>query len=69
MKIKIIKGDSAVDFEVKMNQFLQTIDIRQVVKIEKQYDNSTTYRGFIYYINEFADLRDLKIDSVLFTKN
>lgn len=67
MKIKVIRAESAIDFENKINVFLQAIDIRQIVKIEHQYDDKTTYRGFVYF--EFADIRDLKIDSILFTKN
>lgn len=65
MKIKVIKGESGDNFEMVLNKFLQTIDVRQIIKIEHQYDDKSTYRAFVYYINEFSDLRDLKIDSIL----
>lgn len=43
MKIKVIKGDNANDFEGQLNRFLKTIDIRQIIKIDHQYDNSSTF--------------------------
>lgn len=67
MKIKIIlSNDGASAFETKVNQFLEGIDIRQIIKMEQRVDDGT-YRCFIYYVG-LDDIRDLKIDNILISK-
>lgn len=68
LKFKVIKAESGDDFQERVNLFLKTIDVRQIVKIDHQYDNQKTYRGFIYSLDK-DDIRDMKIDTILFTKN
>ena len=72
LKFKVIKAESGGDFEERVNLFLKTIDVRQIIKIDHQYDNGTCYRGFVYYLekDDFTAInRDIKIDTILFKKN
>lgn len=74
-QVKIISDeDSATSLEIKINNFLKTIDARQIIKTEFSSSISTgpyhTKRLFsttIYYVN-FEDVRDVKIDNVLEVK-
>jgi hypothetical protein len=50
-----------------MNEFLKTIDVRQIIKTD--YSTAATssayrYTAIIYYV-ELADVRDAKIENVL----
>jgi hypothetical protein len=50
-----------------MSEFLQTIDVRQIIKTD--YSTAATssayrYTAIIYYV-ELADVRDAKIENVL----
>jgi hypothetical protein len=50
-----------------MNEFLQTIDVRQIIKTD--YSTAATssayrYTAIIYYV-DLADIRDVKIENVL----
>ncbi len=66
-KIKIIETDFSFKLEKEVNDFLKTIDIRQVVKTDYQVVGITgnwKYSVVIYYV-QFEDIRDAKIDSVL----
>lgn len=52
-KCKMLYDEYATQLEVKVNQFLQTIDIRQIVKID-----------YIIYV-DIEDIREAKIESIL----
>ena len=73
-KVKIIEADYPSNLESELNQFLKTIDVRQIIKTEYssgisagQYDTKRTSSVIIYYIG-FEDIRDVKIDNVLEVK-
>jgi predicted RNase H-related nuclease YkuK (DUF458 family) len=71
-KVKIFNEDYESYLEDSVNQFLKTIDVRQILKTE--YSSSMavggdsvvlrSYSAIIYYV-ELADVRDIKIDNVL----
>lgn len=66
-KVEIFSSNDADDLQNDINEFLSDMDVRQVVSM--QYSNSRnqynqTYSCLIMYI-ELADVRDVKIDTVL----
>jgi hypothetical protein len=70
-KVKIFNADYESYLEDSVNKFLETIDVRQIIKTE--YSNSISAgphqsirscSAIIYYV-ELADVRDAKIDNVL----
>ena len=70
-KVKIFNDDYESYLEDSVNQFLQTIDVRQILKTE--YSSSVSvgphstirsYSAIIYYV-ELADVREAKIENVL----
>lgn len=62
-KIKIFRNSIHHSLESEVNEFLETIDIRQVIKTEYGInENKATI--IIYYVN-FEDIRESKIDSIL----
>ena len=67
-KIKIILGrEGTDDMCLKVNSFLDTLDVRQIIKITHNYSCDTRHNYhtcMIVYIN-FEDIRDLKLDSIL----
>ncbi len=70
-KVKIFNADYESYLEDSVNQFLETIDVRQIIKTEysssmavSQYTTIRSYSAIIYYV-ELADIRDAKIDNVL----
>lgn len=70
-KVKILNEEQSFGLEHSVNKFLQTIDVRQIIKTEYsigiaagQYNTTKSYSAIIYYV-EFADIRDIKIDNVL----
>lgn len=65
-KLKIVSGDSygSTSLEIKMNEFLNTIDVRQIIKIETRINEAGYCRAFIYYIS-LEDIREIKIENVL----
>ncbi len=71
-KVKIFNEDYNSYLEDEVNKFLETIDVRQIIKTEYsssmslgQYDvMKTSFSAIIYYV-ELADVRDAKIDNVL----
>ena len=70
-KIKIFNEEYPSQLEKKINDFLQTIDVRQVIKTEYstsvaagQYNTIRSYSVIIYYV-EYEDITDAKIDNVL----
>ena len=70
-KVKIFNEDYNSYLEDEVNKFLETIDVRQIIKTEysssmvvSQYTTINSYSAIIYYV-ELADVRDAKIDNVL----
>ena len=70
-KVKIFYEDYAHTLENAVNDFLQKIDVRQIIKTEysssmavSQYTTIRSYSAIIYYV-ELADVRDAKIENVL----
>ena len=70
-KVKIFNEDYNYSLEDEVNKFLETIDVRQIIKTEysssmavSQYTTIRSYSAIIYYV-ELADVRDAKIDNVL----
>jgi len=69
-KVKIFNEDHTHTLEVAVNDFLQKIDIRQIIKTEYSIGVSSgphrsieSYSAIIYYV-ELADIREAKIDNV-----
>ena len=70
-KVKILCADYESYLEDAVNQFLQTIDVRQILKTEYsssvsvgQYNTIRSHSAVIYYV-ELADVREAKIENVL----
>ena len=65
-KVKIFNASTSNDLETLINDFLDKIDIRQVVKMDYQVSGDSTKRSYmlITYI-DFEDIRDIKIDNIL----
>lgn len=70
-KVKIFNEEYPSSLESSINEFLETIDVRQIIKTEYssgasvgQYQAIRTNTAIIYYV-ELADVRDAKIDNVL----
>jgi len=70
-KVKIFYEDYAHTLENVVNDFLKTIDVRQIIKTEYstgvsagQYNTIRSHSVIIYYV-EYEDIRDAKIDNVL----
>lgn len=70
-KVKIFNDDYESYLEDSVNQFLQTIDVRQILKTEYSSSMSAgphqtirSHSVIIYYV-ELADIREAKIENVL----
>ena len=70
-KVKILSADYESYLEDSINQFLETIDVRQIIKTEYsssvsvgQYNTIRSHSAIIYYV-ELADIREAKIENVL----
>lgn len=66
-KAKIITEWNLNQFSKTLNDFLKTIDVRQIIKTEystSMSTSSTVYSAVIYYV-DFEDIRDIKLDNVL----
>ena len=70
-KVKIFNEEYPSSLESSINEFLKTIDVRQIIKTEYSSGASVgqdltirTNTAIIYYV-ELADVRDAKIDNVL----
>jgi hypothetical protein len=61
-KVKIIEEDYPSNLESELNEFLKTIDVRQIIKTEY-----STGSVVIYYVG-LDDIRDVKINNVLEVK-
>jgi hypothetical protein len=70
-KVKIINDESFSNLEVKVNEFLKTIDVRQIIKTEYSSNTSsgqysiTRLSSIVIYYVELDDIRDAKIDNAL----
>lgn len=66
-KVKILTASYTKDLETSVNEFLETIDIRQVVKMDftatGDSDNKRIYCNITYV--GIDDIRDAKIDNIL----
>ena len=63
-KVKLFDKEHVSTLESVINEFLQTIDVRQIIKTEysssisdSQYSTKRTFSAIIYYV-ESADMRD-----------
>lgn len=70
-KIKIFNAEYPSTLGDLVNEFLETIDVRQIIKTEYsssmatgQYGTIRSHSVVIYYV-ELADVRDSKIENVL----
>lgn len=70
-KVKILNADYESYLEDSVNQFLETIDVRQVIKTEYsssvsvgQYTTIRSHSVIIYYV-DLADIREVKIENAL----
>ena len=70
-KVKILNADYESYLEDSVNQFLETIDVRQIIKTEysssmaaNQYNTIRSHSVIIYYV-ELADVREAKIENIL----
>lgn len=66
-KVKLFYADYITSLQDEMNKFLQTIDVRQILKTEySTAANNSSYRYtvIIYYL-EMDDVRDVKLDNIL----
>ena len=66
-KVKVFVSEYSLHLETDVNNFLQTIDIRRVIKTEHSTSAGALgyrYTTIIYYI-DMEDIRDIRIDDVL----
>ncbi len=66
-KVKIIESDSDFKLQREVNEFLQTIDIRQVIKTDYQVSGTkidSKYSTIIWYV-QLEDIREAKLDNIL----
>ena len=66
-KVKVFVSEHSHHLEKEVNSFLQTIDIRQVIKTEHSTSGAQLgyrYTTIIYYI-EKEYIREIRIDDVL----
>ena len=66
-KVKIFYGEYSTRLEGEMNEFLKTIDVRQIIKTDYSTaaaSSSYRYTAIIYYV-DLEDIRDAKIENVL----
>jgi len=66
LKSKIIQAGFPTFLERTLNEFLETIDARQIVKTEfsSAKDGSNDLTVIIYYVG-LDDIRDSKIDTIV----
>ena len=70
-KVKILNAEFPSTLEDLISEFLETIDVRQIIKTEYsssvatgQYGTIRSHSVIIYYV-ELADVREVKIENVL----
>ena len=70
-KVKILNAEFPSTLEDLVNELLETIDVRQIIKTEYssgvgtgQYGTIRSHSVIIYYV-ELADVRGAKIENVL----
>ena len=59
-KLKIIFGSDHYAMQRSVNEFLQTIDVRQVIKI----DTTNSQKTYIFYLDT-EDFREIKLNNLL----
>jgi hypothetical protein len=64
-QVKVIHSSDNEWFEKLMNEFLKTIDARQIVKTEYSTSGNHTKHSVIIYYVPLEDIRDAKIDNIL----
>jgi hypothetical protein len=64
-QVKVIHSSDDEWFEKLMNEFLKTIDARQIIKTEYSTSGDYTKHSVIIYYVPFEDIRDAKIDNIL----
>lgn len=65
-KAKVISSEHTGRHELDLNRFLETIDFRQVVKIDHSSACGTMgyrYTTIVYYV-EMEDIRDMKLELI-----
>ena len=62
-KIKLLRSTSDHIFSTIMEDFLKTIDVRQIIKTEYAYCD-LCHSTIIYYVN-YEDIRDAKLSNIL----
>ena len=66
-KVKVFKEEYSHNLEVSINTFLETIDIRQVIKTDFSISSvgyTINYTAIIYYVS-FEDIRGIKLEKIL----
>jgi len=70
-KVKILNAEFPSTLEDLISEFLETIDVRQIIKTEYsssvatgQYGTIRSHSVIIYYV-ELADVREVKIENIL----
>ena len=66
-KVKILASTEPRFIEKDLNEFLATIDTRQIIKTDYSTtcsNYSTRYSMVIFYVN-IEDIRDAKLDNIL----
>ena len=74
-KVKVFSVTSGNDrLETQVNEFLDTVDVRQILKIDYQFTTAVTPSSIFYprscmitYIG-YDDIRELKLDTLLNSK-
>ena len=70
-KVKILNAEFLSTLEDLVNEFLETIDVRQIIKTEYSSSVATSQYGtirshsVIFYYVELSDVREVKIENVL----
>jgi hypothetical protein len=67
-KVKLFEAYRSDSLERQLNEFLSTIDVRQIIKNDYSVAGAENanwkFTAIIYYV-ELSDIRDAKIDNVL----
>jgi len=66
--VKFFSESSCGSLESVVNTFLNLFDVRQIIKIEHSCSQSQyghTYSCMVFYLPNFEDIRDIKLDKIL----
>ena len=67
-KVKFFENSGSTAMSSNVSDFLSTIDIRQVIKIDHGYgggSGGTYFSCMIVYFENFSDIEDLKAEGVV----